>query len=334
MDLIDKQILKELMIDSNNSLNNIGKKLNTSKVTISKRINNLKENKIIKDYSIKLNYKLLNFQEYNIFISLKNLSQKNQEELKNYFIESKYTSWIGKSFGKYDLKISLFVQNKNQLDIFINQLSTKFGHNFQRLDLLLIVDKFKASNENFLSNILEINSNNENQTKSTNSKKSKSKLNQFENLEKIDKKILRILNENPKISLVELSKQLNFELTAQNIKYRLKQLQKQNIFKGYSIVIDYVKKLNKISCLVLIDISPQTTLELKEYLKTSNTLSSFTENLGVWNFSITFFAKDLEELYQNLNKFRTKFSYSIRNFEYLIFFDFYKFPKIPQIVLE
>lgn len=59
---------------------------------------------------------------------------------------------------------------------------------------------------------------------------------QIKNLDEVDKQILKLLQENAKISLRDMEKEINLSTTS--IRLRIKSLEKQNIIKDYITLID------------------------------------------------------------------------------------------------
>jgi Lrp/AsnC family leucine-responsive transcriptional regulator len=323
--LIDEKILTELFLNSKQSYRQLAKKLNISKENLSKKVENYKSLNILKDFAVGVNYDKLNFIEYNLFIRLKKLDVKFYDDFISYLQNHNNTTWIGKSFGKYDIKISLIVKNYSDVNSFIFELSNEFPDKIDIIDSLFVIEKYKSSKELFISNLFpEVilpNPLNKKEVKIVKDIK----------LEQIDKKIIYEVSQNPKVSLVELGH--NLELLPETLKYRISKLEKNNYLNNYSIVFNG-KELNNIWCVVLLNISQININSFKEELKKNKNISSFVETQGLWNLSVTFFASDINSLYENLNELRSNFSKDILNFEYLIYFDFYKFPKAPKCILE
>lgn len=326
----DVEIIKEVFLNPKLSNRELSKKLGFSKETISKKINKYLIKGLIKNYSIGINYSKLEFIEYNLFFRLKKLDDISYGKIIDYLVKNDNTTWIGKSFGKYDLKVAVIFIKQEELNLFIKDVFLLLGNFIELIDSLLVIDKFKVSKEIFINNLLNSN------FKILNNKSNEIKTQLINNYNKfklnnLDKSLIYDLSFNSKISLVNLA--LKNNQTAEGIKYRIKNLEKKEIITNYSVVIDG-NKLNKIWCLILLNISEQDLDKFKNYLKKDHNLSSYIQTIGVWNLNITFFAKDIESLYYGLNNFRTKFSKEIRNFEYMIFFDFYKFPNAPKCILN
>lgn len=322
----DILILKSLAMNSKLSNRQLGKICNLSKDTVPLRVENLVDSGLIKGFSVGINYEKLGFIEYNLLVRLKDLSNEFYLGIIDFLEKHSCVTWIGKSFGKYDLKISVLVKKIGDINLFLNEISIGFGDGVDVIDSLLVVDKFKSSKQNFLRMLFGDVGSSVDLGVCFNGDSGN-----VVNLDSLDKKILFSVAENPKISYVDLSQK--FDLTAEGIKYRVLKLEKSGVISGYSIVING-NKLNSIWCLVLVSISPHKLVDFKNYLRSCENLTSYVETQGVWNLSVTFFAKDINELHENLNELRSKYSQDIRNFEFMFFFDFYKFPKPPVCILE
>ena len=137
------------------------------------------------------------------------------------------------------------------------------------------------------------------------------------------------MGQGEKTGYVKLSSKFN--LTPEAIKYRVKRLENNNIILGNSIVLNG-HKFNKLWSIMLLNIKPEYMDELKIFLKTKKYLSNFKETSGIWNFTIKIFANDIKELHEHINEIRENFSEHIREQDFLLLLDFYKFPKVPECV--
>nr|MDA3855583.1 Lrp/AsnC family transcriptional regulator [Candidatus Woesearchaeota archaeon] len=255
-------------------------------------------------------------------------SNENLNQIIKYLENHKNTTWIGKTFGRYDLRISIIVKTHEEVHKIISEYNKEFGKNIAFIDYLYVIDKFKAPANLFLENIFDKNVVREysfNNLKENDTKKD------LEKLDQIDKQIIYELSQNPKETYAKIA--IDTKLTAEAIKYRVKRLENNRYITGNSIVIDG-NKFGKIWCSVLLNINSGKMNEFKKFLKEQAFLSNYAETIGNWNFTANFFANSIEELYESLNIVRNKFSEDINNFEFLIIFDFYKFPKLPSCILE
>ena len=56
--------------------------------------------------------------------------------------------------------------------------------------------------------------------------------------------------------------------------------------------------------------------------------------MGNWNYSISVFANNVNEIHNLLMNFRNNFPNLILDYELMLLFETFKYPSIPEIVLE
>ncbi|MEM4330715.1 MAG: Lrp/AsnC family transcriptional regulator [Candidatus Pacearchaeota archaeon] len=114
------------------------------------------------------------------------------------------------------------------------------------------------------------------------------------NLKLLDRKILSLLEYNPRISLKELSKECR--VSKDTIKYRIKKLEEEKIILGYTIYIDY-KRLGNFSYKLFLKINSPSEKkeELKEFLRKQKNVFDIFDSTGRWNLAIAFFTPDIKE---------------------------------------
>ncbi len=325
----DLKLLVSLFQDSRKSNRQIAKDIGVSKETVASRIQHFEDIGVIKAFSLKTNYDKLDFKEFNLYVRLKNTTPKTLDKIIKSLVDHPNTTWIGKTFGRFDLRIAFILKDYQDINRIISELYSDFGKHLEAIEYLYVVDKFKASSKLFLENTFgkeTIKGITIPHTKKIEDIKSHSY-----QLDKIDKYIIYELSQNSKETYAKIGIQIG--LTAEAIKYRVKKLESNKYINGSSIVLDGAK-FGKIWCSVLLNINPKQINEFKEFLKEKHFLSNYTETIGTWNFTTNLFANNIEELYHSLNEIRNKFSEDINNFDFLLIFDFYKFPKIPLCIRE
>ncbi len=116
----------------------------------------------------------------------------------------------------------------------------------------------------------------------------------MEELTLVDKKIITLMEYNPRITFRELAKVCN--LSKDTIKYRINKLEKEKIILGYTAFIDYKKLGNQSYKLYLkINGSLDQKNALKEYLRKQKNVFAVFESTGNWNLAIAVFAKTHQE---------------------------------------
>ena len=333
MDL-DKRDIDIISILSENSRTNnsiIAKKVKLSNDSIKNRIDKLIEKGIIKSYRMNINYSYLGLLEYDIYFKLKNYNEVELNIILKYLNENKYVTWIGTCFGNYDLRVSIIVKENKQVKEFINEFESKFSKYYQDSKIVFLIEKYKINQNKIISNFFNVKLTPFELKKQTFIENVIQNENKILKLEEIERKILIELNKKPNSSLVEISKKVN--LTPEAVKYRITELQNKKIIKSFSIILDG-NKLNKIWAVFLFKLNNDNTKEILHYIQNIDNVSAFVQIMGNWNYSISVFANNVQEIHNILMGFRNKFPNNIKEYELLLIFETYKYPNIPKIIFE
>jgi DNA-binding Lrp family transcriptional regulator len=319
----DQDLLVELIQNSRQSNRQLSKKIGYTKETIAYKILFLEKSGYLKAYSLNVDYTFFNLKEYNVFIKFQNFSESISQDFFDYLINHSNSTWVGKCFGSYDCKVSFLAKNDNSANIFIKQIYENFSYFIQKLDLLIVIDKYKSPADFFISTLFD------KKIKFGLHDKNISQANL--SLSNQDKEIIFLLGQNPKQSYVHIANTLN--LTAENVSYKIKKFKENGVLLGTSIVVDG-NKFNKIWGICLFSFKPNNIINFKEKIKSNHSITSYVECLGVWNITITFFASSLNSLYCEYNSIKSTFGKDILNSEFVFILDFYKYPRVPKCILE
>ncbi len=132
-------------------------------------------------------------------------------------------------------------------------------------------------------------------------------------LDKIDYIILQYLDFNSRIPLTQFAKKLN--LSKKTIEYKLQQLEKKEILKGYYTVVD-IFKLGYIYFrifLTLKDVSRQDREEIITFLKNNNKILWLFETHGKYDFGFVPLVKTNQEFKEVILELRSKFGHKIKH---------------------
>jgi DNA-binding Lrp family transcriptional regulator len=329
MDIKDVKLLACLVTDARMPYSKIGKEISLTSDSVKKRVESLEKQGIIKSFKVNLNYSLLDFMEFDIYFSLKNYTETELKKIILFLSNHRLVTWVGTCFGRYDLRISLIVKTNSQVNDFLFECNSQFSSFIIETLILFVSKKYKINHK---KNFLELFSTSgislsffKNDKKIYGTKKQTIVLDSFE------KQLIRELNKNPRSSLVSLSESLG--VTPENIKYRINQLEKNNVITSFSTIIDGTK-LGKIWAVFLFDFSNIDFDEIITYVIKMKNVTAFLQLLGKWNFSVTVFANDVKEIHLLLMSIRNKFPDLIRGYELVLLFETFKYPALPEIVFE
>lgn len=141
-----------------------------------------------------------------------------------------------------------------------------------------------------------------------------------------DKKILSMLEYNPRVTFKELAKACHLSKDA--VKYRINRLENEKIILGYTAFVDY-KKLGNQSYKLYLKINGSTDKKeaLKAYLRKQNSIFSIFESTGNWNLTIAIFAKTHQEFDSIENGILERFGDIISNRRFCTMIDLELFQK-------
>ena len=221
IDKYDRKILYELDMDSRQSAQKIAKKVRLSKVSIIQRINNLKEKGIIRNFITLINYRKFGKTNYHVYYSLKNLSQKKEEEFIQFLKGDKDVRYVIQIDSKWDLMIALFTESSEETDEILRKISEKYGEYIREIMVFTIVTTFYPG-RNYLIHEkgVEFNLLVRKRTRPL-------------NVDKIDKKILHAISLNARASLINLSQRIGVSTGV--LAYRIKKLKSQEVIQRFTI---------------------------------------------------------------------------------------------------
>ncbi len=122
----DYQILRELAQNARLSTMQIARNLNLPQTTISRKIKNLEEKKIILGYRAEINYQKLGYSNYFLEIYLSDNQNLNDIEL--WANIHKNVVWLQKVIGSCDIEIEVEVKDRLELETLLNELRQKFNN--------------------------------------------------------------------------------------------------------------------------------------------------------------------------------------------------------------
>ncbi|MFA5856785.1 MAG: Lrp/AsnC family transcriptional regulator [Candidatus Pacearchaeota archaeon] len=145
LDDIDKKILFELTNNARQTSLEISNKLKVSERIVRYRIKKLEENKIILKYRVFLDMSSLGYNNYKIFIQLKNINEKDLEKINCYVHNHKNVMFISEALGGFDLDFEIQVKGSLELLRFIDELKIKFHYVIKRIESMEYILEHKLT---------------------------------------------------------------------------------------------------------------------------------------------------------------------------------------------
>ena len=295
LDAFDKKILEILIENSREQITTISKKVRLGRENVHYRINRLVKLGLIKEFNTILNEGNLGLSHYVVFLELVKLEEGTEKQIIDYLKNNQFMSWIGTSAGKWSLVFDIVLyEETSNLEKVLKDFLKKFGNYVDDYKVLKL-----SESDYFASKLIG----KENKFVSINKVKNKIKL------DKTDYRILSLLNQDSRKTLVDISTKT--DLTPNGINNRIKRLVENNIIVGYTISIDW-RKLDFEWFTIQIRLTKhdeEIEKEIKKFFRNHKKVVFYYKYLGgSWDFDIGVLVQNSNELREFINEYRKKFS--------------------------
>lgn len=310
LDEFDQKILVLLAENSREPVTSIAKKVKLRRENVNYKLGRLIKEGIIKSFDIGLNEVFLKLSHYVVYLELLGLDEETGEKFYSFLNNHKNISWVGTTAGKWGIVFDIYTDDKIDVETILDDIYTNYGKNIGENILL----KLKNS-RNFNKKILGINITDSIEKNSRN-------ISFGDLLDEKDKKILAMLNEDSRISLVEMSKKIN--LTANGINNRIKAMEKMGVIGGYSITLDWKKFSYEWYGFSLKQLKYNREFENSfiDYLKNNPSIIFYYKYIGgKWDYDLGVIVKNSNELKKIINEIRKKFYEFVKIFDVFLVLD-------------
>ncbi|MBT4135280.1 Lrp/AsnC family transcriptional regulator [archaeon] len=307
LDLKDKKILFELDKNSRISITELARKVGVSKQVCQYRLSNLENNKIILNYhTVPATYRFGKIA-YKVYLKLHDINEKKHQEIINFLLKNKDVFWIGECHGKWDLIFGIWAKDMEEFFNAHDKILDKFSKFIQEKELSVSRENIQYNRKWLFSN-----PNEERKMFNFGEKEEPIKLND------IDLKIIEILVSNSRTRIIDIAEKLN--ITAEVASYRIKQLEKKYLIKGYKCLFN-TKKLGYSTNKAFVyfkNITEQRRKEFLDYCKNHKNIINIVITFAPWDLEIMFETKNYEEYFKIMEEIKNKFSDIIKFYESIL----------------
>ncbi len=279
MDKKDIILLRELLHNSRIAITSIAKKAGISREVALYRINNLNK-EVIRGYYTTIDLNSLGFKRYGCLMQFTKIDILQEEELIRKISMHPFVTFVGPQISKWNVAFDIQANNEEHLEKVLKELKSYAGIH---LDSFLITRP--GTNYNYFPfKYLG-------EKEPIQKQKKKSTI----TVDEIDKKILSILAKNSRAEYLEIAKIT--KLSANAIKYRIKNMENSGIIQGYTISVDYAKLGYQFFNIQLKLITPEDR-KLMTYASAYPNIIYYYTYVGQENWDVDFgvIAKDMDEL--------------------------------------
>lgn len=317
LDLKDKKILFELDFNARMPYSLLAKKVGLSKQGVEYKLHNLVKKGVVKGFYPVINVPKLGYTYCRLFVTLQNTTQEKYNQIVDYLVGHHKVFWLLKMHGIYDFLIVIWVKLFGEFEEFTEELKSRFSDHIKETRENIITDVIHYQHRWILGN---------KETREIHLKETS----ELANIDKLDKKIIDVLSENARLSLVEISKRAR--ASAKVVGNRIKRLENKKIILGYRPIINHSRieytyykvflNLNKIS--------KEELAKLKVYIKNNSLVIYLVEGIALpGDIDIEIMVKSNKQLYDFIEDLRFKFPALIGEYQTVIFVDTLKVKYLP-----
>jgi len=311
LDKKDKKLLYLLDENSREQESSLGKKLNISKQVVNYRLNKLKNLGLITEFQTVLNIRVFDKAIYaQIFGKIESSSKNKTSEILNYLKNHPRVAYLAIYGGRFDYSISLVGAD---LQEFNEQLKSILGEYPNELSQYIVAMRLETQKfpRAYLSEKSEVK-----KIKTTFGSKARNY-----HPDEIDIKILSLMTGNARKPILKISEELKMPFST--VRRRLKNLEKESVILGYSILPN-ISKIGMENYKLFIKTKNQsenTSKKIFEFALIHPNISWYQKTFGSHDYEFRIEVEDTRKYYEILNEIKEKLSEEILDIESLLIFE-------------
>lgn len=298
----DLKIILYLYNNCRDSYTKIAKECGLSRKQVEYGIKKYEKNGLIKKYLTIFNYNYLGFNQ---FVTVWMKIKKDKDTIKKELSSMKNVLSTGDVITQYNLFVNFICEDMKKFEKIYYNFLDKHKENIDKYEIFLV-----SSFDLFPLKILKI----EYEQKKV--KFMGEKNNKIELTEQ-DLRILRELEKNARIPLIDIAKKTN--ISCELIHYKLKQYHKNNLISGTRIQFNLEKlKLNGALYVMKINKSESLIEKIQVFCKNHSYINGLSLGISEYNCFIQIFYENDEELRKTIKDINKKFDAQIKKSKLLL----------------
>lgn len=294
LDKNDWKILNQLDLNSRQSDAEIGRKTRISKQVVNYRIKKLIDEKIITGFVPHINISKLGYSANKIYLKFKSLPKNKEEEMWDYLIKQKNIVWVVSCSGRWDLIFAIVSRDIEEFDKTLVEFMNKYS-SYVLERAISIFNKATLHHRKWLLN-----------DKQQVSWLLGGKI-QEEKIDEKDKIILKLLNENARVPIIEIAEKA--KISSSLAIQRIKKLQEKAIIGAFRIGLNR-ERLRINYCKAFVYFQGKTTEKenkLLEYLYSLPEILGVSQSIGPWDLELEFEVRNYDDFHRILKEMKNNF---------------------------
>jgi Lrp/AsnC family leucine-responsive transcriptional regulator len=308
LDAKDKGIINELDFDARRSYSQIARRVGLSKDTVQYRIKRLEDLGVIEGYFTAINTARLGYVFYRVCLKFRNISLKKEREIIGQIKSHPAVGWVSSSSGRWDIITAIWAKNIVEFEGIISELFARYERYFQEKVISTIIYIYHFRNKIITSSA------------DTSELVFGGRIEKVK-IDDIDFKILSLLSNNARISIVDMARGIN--LTANAVKNRIKRLVKDGIILAFRAKLNekllgfYHYKI----FLHLQNFTREREGSLLAFLKSDPHVVYVTKAVGIAELEFEILVRKIEEFYDLIKRMRISLGDTLKDYESVLVYE-------------
>jgi Lrp/AsnC family transcriptional regulator, leucine-responsive regulatory protein len=277
----DKEILRLLNENARLTSKSIGASTNTSREVADYRIKRLVKNGLISGFITLVDEKKLGYDSYMLLLQLQDYTPADEMRIIEFLNRHKFTKWVLKSSGEWDIQTIITSKNKTHLAKIIDEIDKFCGKHLRKYDLALVINLLVPENLAFMM---------PKASRELNPKDlpaiDKEITYTLADIDDKDRKLLKALATDARAPIVKIAQQIGLSADATNL--RMKKLKKMGVIKKFQTVVD-LSTLNYLIYSVFLKInnySPERESSIRTFLYSMSNITFAERIIGNWDMRL------------------------------------------------
>jgi len=310
----ERKLIYALVEDSRQPLTAIAKRLRISKDSAHYLFEKLQDDGVIAHLSPLVDLECFGYHTYHAFFVINDANKQRRDAFLDALCAHPHTKGVMEYSDRWEAKWTLVARTVQEFDTILMRLTTDYSDVITEKTKLAVIQGYKSTT-------LAERTTREHKTRKTC------------DVDAQDAALLDALHTDGRASSYALAKQL--DLSANTIRYRLKNLEEANVIRGYSATIN----LNALGYhlytvgVIFKSLSQQQEAKLKTFLAQERFVIRAVKVLGHWDLLLTILADNVKHFHRTIKAFDDTFSDIIVNYEALIAYRERIYKYVPDVVL-
>jgi len=308
-DTKDRRLLAELDANSRASLSELAKKIHLSREAIKYRIERLQKKGYIRGFVTHIDYTQLGYDIYALYIRFGRMNEKKEKEVVDYLRNIPNSTWAASAGGGFDFILEFPARSIQEFKEQREDIITKCPGQLAKQEVAIFTFQQRL-NRRHLYPIKQ---------------KIRSKKRKLTIIDEKDEKIIELLKNNSRMSIIEMSKKT--KLPASTVAVRIRNLKKKGVICDFTIKIDPRKyDYHKFkTCIIMEKYSEKITRAIERYCEENPNVTYYVECVGRWDYELDFEAKDHEQYRKYMRQLKNLLGENLAGIETLELFTTYRF---------